>query len=167
MNTVKNNKGFLTTVAALFIGVVGTTWYLKFRDCEECKRYEDDDQSAERCDQSTFDENEKKSIKTIDDTLKTESKDNIYLGKEKVEEDTLGEQVISEGMRTSQEWYRNDNNVCIRDPDGWRDNEDPKKFWKDIPISQEDYIIRRNLSTLSFRSDKGDPFPEDNIDDLI
>lgn len=71
----------------------------------------------------------------------------------------------SDPMKTSQEWYEDDGKVIIKDADGWKDTDDPKQFWHKIPISQEDYLIRRNLSTISInslnRSDqKIPPFPE-------
>lgn len=157
MNSIKVNKSFLTTVATLFVGIVSTVYYLKFHSSEECKKSEEDelfeDEKLEGCDQSAFDGSER-------DYVENE----ICLSEEN---NDLDKQIITDEMKTSQEWYNNDNNVCIRDPDGWRDNKDPKKFWENTPISKENYIIRRNLSTLSFTSDKNDPFHEDNIDDLI
>lgn len=68
-------------------------------------------------------------------------------------------------IKTSQEWYNDDGKVIIKDADGWKDTDNPKQFWEKVPISKEDYLIRRNLSTISInslnRSDqKIPPFPE-------
>lgn len=152
------NKGLVTAAATFLLGVIGTAWYLKSLGCKECKRREEeelfgDSDGVEQCDQSAFDGSQRVEAEV--------SRDEMYDGEEKQEEF-----VINEDMRTSQEWYRNDDKVNIKDADGWRDNEDPEKFWKETPITKEDYIIRRNLSTLSFNSkgDKSDPFV---VDDLL
>lgn len=135
------NRGLVAAVATFFLGVVGTIWYLKSS--------KDDDDDVELCDQSAFDGSQRvetvKTVETVEDKLEEVNTDQTH---------------INEEMRTSQEWYRNDDKVNIKDADGWRDNENPEKFWKEIPISKEDYIIRRNLSTLSFNSngDKSEPF---------
>lgn len=161
------NKGLVTIAATFLLGVIGTTWFLKFRGCKECKRREEEDlfsDNVELCDQSAFDGSQRVDKgDNIVETIEAEvSKDEMYDGKEK-QKDEEDKFIINEEMRTSQEWYRNDDKVNIKDADGWRDNEDPEKFWKETPITKEDYIIRRNLSTLSFNSkgDKFDPFVED------
>lgn len=160
------NRGFLTAAATFLLGVVGTIWYFKSQDCKECKRRKDDElfsDNVELCDQSAFDGSQRVD-NIIENNLEEVNKDEMYVGEEKQKEDEE-EYVINEEMRTSQEWYRNDDKVNIKDVDGWRDNENPEKFWKETPITKEDYIIRRNLSTLSFNSkgDKYDPFLDNEL----
>lgn len=59
--------------------------------------------------------------------------------------------LLDHKLKTSHDWYMEDSGVIIKDPDGWGDVEDPEKFWKTELITKEDYILRRNVSTVSFK----------------
>ena len=54
-----------------------------------------------------------------------------------------------QSLRTSHEWYKLTHvlkNMC--DPDGWRDEKDPGKFWHTEPISFSDYQRRVHMSSM-------------------
>lgn len=161
----QGNNNMSVAFVTFFLGVIGTAWYFKFRGY---KRGEDDElysTDLEVCDQSAFDGSERvaEDVEVGEDDKVIETVEDVF-----EEEPTYEMYHINEEMRTSQEWYHNDKNVNIKQPDGWRDADDPKSFWNKVAISKENYIIRRSLSTLSFNSkgDKNDPFPDDD-DELL
>ncbi len=50
-------------------------------------------------------------------------------------------------MKTSSEWYQEDKDCDIRDPDGWPRDESGFEFWYFVLITKEDYQKRKSLST--------------------
>ena len=66
---------------------------------------------------------------------------------------------VQHEVKTSAGWYEDDN-VVITNPTGWLDVENPEEYWNSEKIKEEDYLLRRNLSTYmgSDEKKKGSPF---------
>ena len=54
---------------------------------------------------------------------------------------------------TSCDWYLNFAIYSIMDADGWRDLDNPAKYWYTNPISLEEFIQRYTRSTLNLAID--------------
>lgn len=132
------NKSHVFSISSFLLGVASATFYIKYTDYKNCKKKEEDKllndgYGSELCDQSVFDGSQRTTINKCEKN------------KEVVKDD-------NEEMKTSEEWNNEDTNIKILDYDGWNDCENFNNFWENTLITKEDYIIRRNLSTILFIS---------------
>lgn len=135
------NKSHVFSISSFLLGVASATFYIKYTDYKNCKKKEED--------------------KLLNDGYGAELCDqSAFDGSQRTD-------INKCEMKTSEEWNNEDTNIKILDYDGWNDCENFNNFWKNTLITKEDYIIRRNLSTILFIS--GNKGNEDSInyDDLL
>ena len=83
-----------------------------------------------------------------------------YVTSEQLVDESCGSMMsVQHEIKTSAGWYEDDN-VVITNPTGWLDVENPEEYWNSKKIKEEDYLLRRNLSTYmgSNEKEKGSPF---------
>lgn len=83
-----------------------------------------------------------------------------YVTSEQLVDESCGSMMsVQHEIKTSAGWYEDDN-VVITNPTGWLDVENPEEYWNSEKIKEEDYLLRRNLSTYmgSDEKKKGSPF---------
>lgn len=57
-------------------------------------------------------------------------------------------------LKTSEQWYAEQDEVTIVDPDGWRHKDLPSNYWSEVPITKEEFNGRLAECTVFWRPAK-------------